>query len=402
MIRSVDKHNVFLTTPDSSVGMCQRSLKNEDRMAQHQAIVGGEEVRLLMVADGHGGQDVAERCSHALSSMVDDANGDGSAASMCKAITGRFERLTKEAAEGSNAGSTLTVVVINTAREELSVVHVGDSAALLVEPDSDSCLSFEHRLNDSEEERMRVLAVGGVCIGQAVSSEGRMGGPLRAWPGGLAVCRTIGDADCPGASAVPSTRCVRFDTRIGAAVVVASDGVWDALSHERVAKLVRKSRTASEAAELIVAKSIKARGLRDDTSCVVAWLGLPPWDESYFNEPSGVASRMGRRISLAFGGSRTPSSSPPSSPSVSPHCSELDLFQMASSDGPLQFGSLQLSDDSSNASSVHSGMSEAVVAAAALGGGAHSPSGASPSVTTFTVRVPSEDEVPPYPRHLTH
>ena len=66
---------------------------------------------------------------------------------------------------------------------------------------------------------------------------GEPGGPLRAWPGGLAVCRTIGDADCAAAcSAVPALRTFTLDLSqsLGAALVLASDGVWDSLTHEKV------------------------------------------------------------------------------------------------------------------------------------------------------------------------
>ena len=341
MTRTVDKHGAEATGEGIGQagleGMCQRSLKHEDRVATHRAMVGGEEVVLMLVADGHGGSDAAELCTDLLPAITSVAD-DGSAVALCSATCRAFESVHLEACAASNAGATLSVVIANCAREELSVLHVGDSAVLLVDHDSQTVLSSEHRLSDSEAERKRVQSVGGIKIGQAKSGlDGTPGGPLRAWPGGLAVCRTIGDADCPAASAVPDQRTVPFDVRAGAAVVVASDGVWDAISHEKVARIVRKSRTAVEAAEAIVNKAVKTRGLRDDTSCAVAWLGLPPWDESFFGDSAGgIASRLGRRISLAFG-SRSPSSSsastslqgtPQGTPLSSPSPSTLDLAGM--------------------------------------------------------------------------
>lgn len=92
----------------------------------------------------------------------------------------------------------------------------------------------------------------------------------------------------------------------GAAIIVCSDGVWDALTHEqarrkqvrmyactharvyacslripelylKVAGYVRECATVEEAAERVVSEAFKARGLRDDITAAVGWLGTPPW-----------------------------------------------------------------------------------------------------------------------------
>ena len=105
----------------------------------------------------------------------------------------------------NTSGATLTIAVWNEARGELTVAHAGDSSAILVEPAGVQVLTEEHRLSDSAEERARVQGLG-LKLGRAVAATGQAGGPLRAWPGGLAVCRTIGDADCPAASPVPAVR----------------------------------------------------------------------------------------------------------------------------------------------------------------------------------------------------
>jgi hypothetical protein len=109
----------------------------------------------------------------------------------------------------------------------------------------------------------------GTKIGRAMAATGEAGGPLRAWPGGLAVCRTIGDADCPAATPVPALRTITLDPSQwgeagGAALVICSDGVWDAWSsaqqpHDQVARYVRECSTAAQAAERVVAKATKSR-----------------------------------------------------------------------------------------------------------------------------------------------
>ena len=198
----------------------------------------------------------------------------------------------------------------------MTIANVGDSAALLVEAAGSRLLTEEHRLSDSAAERERVLASGSqlgramsratglagarpgahaltLCPSHAHSSGGlglyahacswprvcRAGGPLRCYPGGLAVCRAIGDADVGAAiSAVPSVHTVTCDiTASGSALIICSDGVWDALTHDQVAKCTRQCASAAEAAKRVVDRATKTRGLRDDITAAVAWLGTPPW-----------------------------------------------------------------------------------------------------------------------------
>jgi Protein phosphatase 2C len=53
-------------------------------------------------------------------------------------------------------------------------------------------VSGNHRLDDNQVEIARVVAAGSAVGPSAV--EGKPVGPLRVWPGGLAMSRSIGDA----------------------------------------------------------------------------------------------------------------------------------------------------------------------------------------------------------------
>ena len=148
------------------------------------------------------------------------------------------------------------------------------------------------------------------CPGHAQSSGGlglyarackrprvcRAGGPIRCYPGGLAVCRAIGDADVGAAvSAVPAVQTVTCDiTASGSALVICSDGVWDSLTHDQVAKCTVQCASAAEAAKRVVDKASRAhqRGLRDDITAAVAWLGTPPWPDK-----PGAGRRLLQRLS---------------------------------------------------------------------------------------------------------
>lgn len=54
-------------------------------------------------------------------------------------------------------------------------------------------MSGNHRLDDNKVEQTRLTELGRELSSSAV--EGRPVGPLRVWPGGLAMSRTLGDAE---------------------------------------------------------------------------------------------------------------------------------------------------------------------------------------------------------------
>jgi serine/threonine protein phosphatase PrpC len=239
--------------------------------------VGDDALLMLCLADGHGGAAAAQHCNtFALSHLRSEVAIHGSSGEALRAACTRvFARLHGEViAACGTSGTTLTIVIINELRGEMTCANVGDSSALLVTADGHKFLSTDHRLEVCLEERERVKAQGGLLAQRYVAS-GERRGPVRAWPGGIAVARTIGDADCRQVvSAEPALSTVPIPQY--GVVVLCSDGCWDALLPEKVAKIVSKVAervTTTEAAERVVAKAIKARGLRDDTTCVVAVVG---------------------------------------------------------------------------------------------------------------------------------
>uniref|UniRef100_A0A6N2N7K2 PPM-type phosphatase domain-containing protein n=1 Tax=Salix viminalis TaxID=40686 RepID=A0A6N2N7K2_SALVM len=64
-------------------------------------------------------------------------------------------------------------------------------------------------------------------------------GPLRCWPGGLCLSRSIGDMDVGEFIVpVPYVKQVKL-SNAGGRLIIASDGIWDALSSEMAAKSCR-------------------------------------------------------------------------------------------------------------------------------------------------------------------
>ena len=160
---------------------------------------------------------------------------------------------------------------------EAAVASASSSAGAPPPAVTVECLSEDHRLDRCEVECARVRQTG-AKIARAQASWGGPEGPLRSWPGGLAVARCIGDVDCAAYVSPEPHVITRRLPAGGAAIVVASDGVWDCLSADDVASITLKAVHRKVGAvvrpaliaEHIVAKAARTRGeLLDDTTCLL-------------------------------------------------------------------------------------------------------------------------------------
>ncbi|XBI71141.1 hypothetical protein VPH35_065436 [Triticum aestivum] len=179
---------------------------------------------------------------------------------------------------GEMSGTTATLVVID--GFTVTVASVGDS-----------------RLEENVEERERVTASGGevsrlnLCGGQQV-------GPLRCWPGGLCLSRSIGDTDVGEFIVpIPHVKQVKLSSA-GGRLIIASDGIWDAVSSEIAAQACR-GLPAELAAKLVVKQALKTTGLKDDTTCVV--VDIIPSDHCSTPPPSSPKQNQNKLRFLLFG-----------------------------------------------------------------------------------------------------
>jgi len=251
-------------------------------MRIERVVIGGDIVLCAIVVDGHGGYEAAAHVvEHLIEFLLieflcDESQGDASGSALSEVLKRTFRRLHEQVCADlrHTAGAAVTVCLINETRGELTMGNVGDSAAFLVLANPANSakpkqagirLTSEHRLQESDDERRRVSEAGGK-LGQVVVG-GFPNGPLRAFPGGVCCARAIGDSDCgPWLSPVPDTKVMPFPE--AACVLIASDGVWDALPCETVIKRALKSKDVHEAAKRIVDEALRARGMRDDITCV--------------------------------------------------------------------------------------------------------------------------------------
>ncbi|PWA35180.1 Protein phosphatase 2C [Artemisia annua] len=94
---------------------------------------------------------------------------------------------------GQLSGTTVTLVIIE--GFVVTVASVGDSRCILESADGSlHYLSADHRFEDNDEETERVTSSGGE-VGRLNTGGGTQIGPLRCWPGGLCLSRSIGDLD---------------------------------------------------------------------------------------------------------------------------------------------------------------------------------------------------------------
>ena len=180
------------------IGSHQAVVKGEDRMSSLAVqLRDGDNVLLTLIADGHGGPEIADLASRRVLWHIATLAADGSAACIRAACEAAFALVQEEALRlGKDAGCTLTVVAANKSRREMSCANLGDSLALLFTEDGHLWLSTDHRIEKNADERDRILRLGGQIGYMRVPGSFGTAGALRAWPGGIAVARGLGDSDC--------------------------------------------------------------------------------------------------------------------------------------------------------------------------------------------------------------
>lgn len=115
-------------------------------------------------------------------------------------------------------GTTVTAVIV--VGYLLTVANIGDSSAVLDTGCSILELTGSHRIQSNPEEQARLRSAGcqlaplGFHL-QGPARQGELGvGPLRLWPGGLCVSRSVGDLDAgPEVVPLPHIRQVRLAPR---------------------------------------------------------------------------------------------------------------------------------------------------------------------------------------------
>lgn len=172
------------------------------------------------VFDGHGGREEVDYCESMLHDIVrSEVQHIQSDEHVGRALRTAFEKIDSQLAllGAWSSGCTATVALVHRRGEAatLHVANVGDSRAVMVGDAGSLRLSTDHRASDPYEAE-RVRREGGVVRNDRVGGQ-------------LSVSRSLGDHHLKsrGVSCIPEVRTCSL--RGDQALIIASDGLWDAL-----------------------------------------------------------------------------------------------------------------------------------------------------------------------------
>jgi protein phosphatase 1L len=217
---------------------------------------------MYAVFDGHNGPAAAQFCASRLGSLIGQSKFDLQR-EPCRALEEAFKQADEELLRGTTEMAGTTALVMLAHGDEVAVASVGDSRAVLLKKDGSVCaLSVEHK-PDRLDERERIA---------------RAGGTVEHWgvwrvEGLLAMSRAIGDRRLKK-FVIPDPDCTR--TKINPAedafVVLATDGLFDVMRNDEVARVCRGC-TSSDAAATKLAEEVVNRGIVDNTTVLVVQVG---------------------------------------------------------------------------------------------------------------------------------
>ncbi|ESW08667.1 hypothetical protein PHAVU_009G064200 [Phaseolus vulgaris] len=298
--------NEKIEKPDVVIvhGQASENKKGEDFMllkTECQRVVGDgvSTYSVFGLFDGHNGSAAAiytkeNLLNNVLSAIPSELNRDEWVSALPRALVAGFVKTDKDFQEKAHtSGTTVTFMIIDGC--VVTVASVGDSRCIL-EPYEGGIyyLSADHRLDSNEEERVRITSSGGE-VGRLNTGGGTEVGPLRCWPGGLCLSRSIGDMDVGEFIVpVPHVKQVKLSTA-GGRIIISSDGVWDALTAELALDCCR-GMSAEAAAPHIVKEAVQAKGLRDDTTCIV--IDVYPQEKQPTSVPTQKKPVKGRLKSI--------------------------------------------------------------------------------------------------------
>lgn len=192
------------------------------------------------VFDGHGGDAVSGALPalfrSAFRATLDAANErawlDAAFEHVRAALRARPKRRRRERAPGSTA----LVALVNRETRAVVVGNLGDCRALHVRADGTATrVTRDHKVADADE-AAALRARGGTITHDDIPR-----------CGGMAISRAFGDEDVPALSDEHETHELVLGGRD--VLVLASDGLWDALDDERVATIVGRRQTPVATAE---------------------------------------------------------------------------------------------------------------------------------------------------------
>ena len=211
-----------------------------------------DDLRFFGVYDGHGGfrvADVAQRLLYDFVSRFLREESDVSPASVESALRAAFAELSHVVLEDPDVsleGSTAVAVFL--CDDEIVTANVGDSRAILCRGTTAINLSNDHK-PDAPAERERIEKLGGHVKWHGYLGPDRLPVPgMGAYRinGNLAVSRALGDRlERPFVSSEPEIIRLKRKPDEDRFIIIASDGLWDALTSAEAVDFVRQIMSGS-------------------------------------------------------------------------------------------------------------------------------------------------------------
>jgi protein phosphatase 2C family protein 2/3 len=257
---------------------------------------------LLGVFDGHGGKAMAEYVQQNLVRVLEETLlGQEDLAEAIKTALFQLDATVLEQGpvrnnDGTTPGTTAIVAIVTPTGSNIVCANVGDSRACMLTQDGRVVpLSIDHKPN-SDKERERIEAAGGVVFKNRVD-------------GNLALSRALGDYEYKTNTALSVTQqkvtaeadiiTVSHDDEAAAFLLLASDGLWDVMTNEEAMDEIRKvivdegETNVQLVAEELVHLCVCERRSMDNVTAVV--VSFPYAEISKKGEGEGVLGRRQRR-----------------------------------------------------------------------------------------------------------
>ena len=206
----------------------------EDAMAIYGDFM-GDSSDFFGLYDGHAGREAATWCGRHVHNQMKDFLNENNDLSPLNALEKSYpavnekfrEYMNSPDWEGSSKHCGTTAVSVYIVKNDIYVVNVGDSRAVLSRSGKPLRISFDHKpYADEEQDRIRNL---GGCV---TGDTGRVNGLL-------AIPRAIGDYYMhPFVTDVPFTKQYELNENDDEFLILGCDGVWDEVSDEKAVHLV--------------------------------------------------------------------------------------------------------------------------------------------------------------------
>lgn len=255
------------------------AVKGEDTAKSSKLELAGDRwVSFHAIFDGHGGRVASEYCSRRMPAAVAKCYKFALGEHVerlelaCKQAFQQMDNEIRGLEHAHGHGTTATCLIID--EDFITVANVGDSAAMITTPDGLKEITADHRVARNKAEEKRLLE-GGAAVGRAKGFGGGPVGPLRVYPGGLAVSRSIGDDDAHDAVICEPVVTTMPYPPTGALILIASDGVWDYISATHTEKLIEtcKVRGGIQWLTHAVMKAVRSgSSMMDDATLVTVHL----------------------------------------------------------------------------------------------------------------------------------